>query len=63
MKNLLTSFLLLTSLTRNVSATALVYLKGLLLCRRRNCQVMADKLQESNGYIILLPTPGGAFNR
>lgn len=38
-----------TSLTRNVSATALVYLKGLLLCRRRNCQVMSEELQESNG--------------
>jgi SRSO17 transposase len=40
---------LFTSLMRNVSATALVYLKGLLLCRRRNCQVMAEELQESNG--------------
>ena len=40
---------LFTSLTRNVSATALVYLKGLLLCSRRNCQVMAEGLQESNG--------------
>jgi SRSO17 transposase len=40
---------LFTSLTRNVSATALVYLKGLLLCHRRNCQVMAEELQESNG--------------
>jgi SRSO17 transposase len=39
---------LFISLTRNVSATALVYLKGLLLCRRRNCQVMAEELQESN---------------
>lgn len=37
------------TLTRNVSANALVYLKGLLLCRRRNCQVMAEELQESNG--------------
>lgn len=37
------------TLTRKVSATALVYLKGLLLCRRRNCQVMAEELQESNG--------------
>lgn len=41
-------FLFLT-LTRNVSTNALVYLKGLLLCRRRNCQVMAEELQESNG--------------
>jgi SRSO17 transposase len=40
---------LFTSLTRNVSATALVYLKGLVLCCRRNCQVMAEELQESNG--------------
>lgn len=39
---------LFISLTRNVSSTALVYLKGLLLCRRRNCQVMAEELQESN---------------
>lgn len=39
---------LFTSLTRNVSATALVYLKGLLLCRRRNCQMMAEELQQSN---------------
>lgn len=37
-----------TNLTRNVSANALIYLKGLLLCRRRNCQVMAEELQESN---------------
>ena len=37
------------TLTRKVSANALVYLKGLLLCRRRNCQVMAEELQESNG--------------
>ncbi|WP_165760217.1 IS701 family transposase [Niastella populi] len=37
------------TLTRNVSANALIYLKGLLLCRRRNCQVMAEELQESNG--------------
>lgn len=37
------------NLTRTVSATALVYLKGLLLCRRRNCQVMAEELQEANG--------------
>lgn len=40
---------LFSSLTRNVSATALVYLKGLLLCSRRNCQVMAEELQELNG--------------
>ena len=40
--------ILFISLTRNVCATALVYLKGLLLCRRRNCQVMAEELQESN---------------
>lgn len=39
---------LFVSLTRNVCPTALVYLKGLLLCRRRNCQVMAEELQESN---------------
>lgn len=39
---------LFVSLTRNVSHTALIYLKGLLLCRRRNCQVMAEELQESN---------------
>lgn len=37
------------TLTRKVSANALVYLKGLLLCHRRNCQVMAEELQESNG--------------
>jgi len=37
------------TLTRRVSANALVYLKGLLLCCRRNCQVMAEELQESNG--------------
>lgn len=36
------------SLTRNVSSTACVYLKGLLLCNRRNCQLMAQELQESN---------------
>jgi len=36
------------NLTRNVSSNALVYLKGLFLCRRRNCQVMAEELQESN---------------
>jgi SRSO17 transposase len=39
---------LFTNLTRNVSSNALVYLKGLLLCRRRNCQLMAEELQESN---------------
>lgn len=39
---------LFINLTRNVSANALVYLKGLLLCRRRNCQMMAMELQESN---------------
>jgi SRSO17 transposase len=37
------------TLTRNVSANGLVYLKGLLLCRHRNYQVMAEELQESNG--------------
>lgn len=37
------------TLTRKVSGNALIYLKGLLLCRRRNCQVMAEELQESNG--------------
>lgn len=36
------------SLTRNVVATAFVYLKGLLLCHRRNCQVMCEELQQSN---------------
>jgi SRSO17 transposase len=36
------------TLTRKVSGNALVYLKGLLLCRRRNCQQMAMELQESN---------------
>lgn len=47
--NFLSSFEnLFTSLTRNVSAAALVYLKGLLLCSRRNCQVMAEQLQQSN---------------
>lgn len=39
---------LFTNLTRNVSSTALSYLKGLLVCRRRNCQTMAEELQESN---------------
>jgi SRSO17 transposase len=39
---------LFTNLTRNVSLNALSYLKGLLLCRRRNCQTMAEELQESN---------------
>jgi len=39
---------LFTSLTRSVSTTAHIYLKGLLLCRRRNCQMMAEELQESN---------------
>jgi len=39
---------LFTNLTRNVSANALFYLKGLLLCRRRNCQVMAEELQQPN---------------
>jgi SRSO17 transposase len=39
---------LFANLTRNVSSNALVYLKGLLLCRRRNCQLMAEELQESN---------------
>ncbi len=39
---------LFASLTRNVSSNALVYLKGLLLCQRRNCQLMAEELQESN---------------
>jgi len=39
---------LFKSLTRSVSATALIYLKGLLLCRRRNCQMMAEELQQSN---------------
>ena len=47
-KFLLSFEFLFKSLTRNVCATALVYLKGLLLCRRRNCQVMAEELQESN---------------
>ncbi|WP_461397774.1 IS701 family transposase [Flavitalea sp.] len=36
------------TLTRNVSFNALIYLKGLLLCRRRNCQMMAEELQQSN---------------
>ena len=39
---------LFTSLTRNVSTSAHFYLKGLLLCHRRNCQMMAEELQESN---------------
>lgn len=39
---------LFTNLKRNVSGNALVYLKGLLLCRRRNCQMMAQELQEFN---------------
>lgn len=39
---------LFTSLTRTVSSTARLYLKGLLLTRRRNCQVMAEELGESN---------------
>jgi SRSO17 transposase len=39
---------LFTSLTRNVSFTALSYLKGMMLARRRNCQVMAEELGESN---------------
>jgi SRSO17 transposase len=43
---------LFLTLTRKVSANALVYLKGLLLCRRRNCQVMAEELQESNGQCL-----------
>lgn len=37
-----------TSLTRSVSSTAALYLKGLLLTRRRNCQVMAEELGQSN---------------
>jgi SRSO17 transposase len=47
-KFLLNFEFLFISLTRNVSTTALIYLKGLLLCRRRNCQVMDEELQESN---------------
>jgi SRSO17 transposase len=39
---------LFRSATRNVSSTALIYLKGLLLCHRRNCQVMSEELQQSN---------------
>jgi SRSO17 transposase len=34
--------------TRDVSGNALLYLKGLLVCRRRNCQMMAEELQEGN---------------
>jgi SRSO17 transposase len=39
---------LFTSLTRSVSSTAYLYLKGMLLCRRRNCQLMAEELGEGN---------------
>ena len=39
---------LFSSLTRNLSSTAHIYLKGLLVCNRRNCQLMAEQLQESN---------------
>jgi SRSO17 transposase len=39
---------LFTNLTRCVCANALIYLKGLLLCHRRNCQMMAEELQEGN---------------
>ena len=39
---------LFTNFTRNVIATALVYKKGILLCGCRNCQMMAEELQEAN---------------
>ena len=34
--------------TRSLTHNALLYLKGLMVCRRRNCQVMAEELQEGN---------------
>jgi len=39
---------LFTSLTRNVTSTAFCYLKGMMLSRRRNCQVMSEELGECN---------------
>jgi SRSO17 transposase len=39
---------LFASLTRNTTSTAYLYVKGLLLSRRRNCQVMAEELGEGN---------------
>ncbi|MGZ3839375.1 MAG: hypothetical protein ACXVMS_18530 [Flavisolibacter sp.] len=39
---------LFTSLTRNTTSTALLYLKGMQLKHRRNCQVMDEELGEGN---------------
>ena len=39
---------LFTSLTRSVALNALLYVKGLMICRRRNCQAMAEELPDAD---------------
>jgi SRSO17 transposase len=39
---------LFTTLTRSLTLNALLYLKGLMVCRRRNCQAMAEELPDAD---------------